>query len=131
MFFYIVLTPISITSGLRNTGNTRKCHQIDVYIYQCLLMKRATSVIDNCIRLNKIRVKSKMSRNEKGTRPKAYSAKKMVRRSPLCRTGDDGLAELNQQRYRYGTPEPIRQQNGSKKLTTTKLGVLLFRVDQQ
>ena len=35
MFFYIVLTPISTTSGLRSTGNTRKYHQIDVYIYQC------------------------------------------------------------------------------------------------
>ena len=34
MFFYIVLTPISTTSGLRSTGNTRKYHQIDVYIYQ-------------------------------------------------------------------------------------------------
>ena len=36
MFFYIVLTPISITSGLCSTGNTRKYHQIDVYIYQCV-----------------------------------------------------------------------------------------------
>ena len=35
MFFYIVLTPISTTSGLRSTGNTRKYQQIDVYIYQC------------------------------------------------------------------------------------------------
>ena len=34
-FFYIVLTPISTTSGLWSTGNTRKYHQIDVYIYQC------------------------------------------------------------------------------------------------
>ena len=34
MFFYIVLTPISTTSGLRSAGNTRKYHQIDVYIYQ-------------------------------------------------------------------------------------------------
>ena len=35
MFFYIVLTPISTTFGLRSTGNTRKYQQIDVYIYQC------------------------------------------------------------------------------------------------
>ena len=35
MFFYIVFTPISITSGLRSTGNTRKYQQIDVYINQC------------------------------------------------------------------------------------------------
>ena len=35
MLFYIALTPISTTSGLRSTGNTRKYHQIDVYIYQC------------------------------------------------------------------------------------------------
>ena len=35
MFIYIVLTPISTTSGLWNTGNTRKYQQIDVYIYQC------------------------------------------------------------------------------------------------
>ena len=35
MFFYIVLTPISTTSGLWSTGNKRKYHQIDVYIYQC------------------------------------------------------------------------------------------------
>ena len=37
MFFYIVLTPISTTSGLWSSGNTRKYHQIDVYIYQCEL----------------------------------------------------------------------------------------------
>ena len=36
MFFYRVLTPISNTSGLWSTGNTRKYHQIDVYIYQCV-----------------------------------------------------------------------------------------------
>ena len=35
MFFYIVLSPISTTSGLWSTGNTRKNQQIDVYIYQC------------------------------------------------------------------------------------------------
>ena len=35
MFFYTVLTPISTTSGLGRTGNSRKYHQIDVYIYQC------------------------------------------------------------------------------------------------
>ena len=35
VFFYIVLTPISTTSGLWSTGNMRKYHQIDVYIYQC------------------------------------------------------------------------------------------------
>ena len=29
------LTPISTTSGLWSTGNTRKYQQIDVYIYQC------------------------------------------------------------------------------------------------
>ena len=29
------LTPISTTSGLGSTGNTRKYQQIDVYIYQC------------------------------------------------------------------------------------------------
>ena len=34
MFFYIVLAPISTTSGLWSTGNTRKYNQIDVYIYQ-------------------------------------------------------------------------------------------------
>ena len=34
MFFFLVLTPISTTSGLWSTGNTRKYHQIDVYIYQ-------------------------------------------------------------------------------------------------
>ena len=35
MFFFIVLTPIYTTSGLWSTDNTRKYHQIDVYIYQC------------------------------------------------------------------------------------------------
>ena len=34
MFFYIVFAPISITSGLRSTGNTRRYQQIDVYINQ-------------------------------------------------------------------------------------------------
>ena len=37
MFFYTVLKPISTTSGLWSTGNTRKYHQFDVYIYQCVL----------------------------------------------------------------------------------------------
>ena len=33
-----------------------------------------------------------MSQNEKkGTLRKSYSSKKVVRRSPSCRTGDDGL----------------------------------------
>ena len=36
MFSYVVLTPISTTSGLEGTGNMRKYHQIDVYIYQCV-----------------------------------------------------------------------------------------------
>ena len=49
-------------------------------------MTRATSVIDQS------EVKCKMSQNEKkGTRREAYSAQKVVRRSPPCRTGDDGL----------------------------------------
>ena len=34
MFLYIVLTPISTTSGLWSTRKTRKYQQIDVYIYQ-------------------------------------------------------------------------------------------------
>ena len=38
MLFYIVLTPISTTSGLWSTDNTRKYHQIDTYIYQCGLI---------------------------------------------------------------------------------------------
>ena len=38
MFFHIVSTPISTTSGLWSTGNTRKYHQIDVYIYQCAIV---------------------------------------------------------------------------------------------
>ena len=36
-FFYVVLTPISTTSGIWSTGITRKYHQIDVYIYQCAI----------------------------------------------------------------------------------------------
>ena len=56
-------------------------------------MTRPTSVIDNCIRLNKIR--GKMSQNEKkGTRREAYSAQTVVRRSPPCRTGNEGLEYL-------------------------------------
>ena len=44
--------------------------------------------------LIKSEVKCKMSRNEKkGTRRKAYAAQKVVRRSPPCRTGDDGLGQ--------------------------------------
>ena len=50
-FFYIVLTPISTTSGLLSTGNTRKYHQIDVFIYQCeprdgsqIIMNRANTI---------------------------------------------------------------------------------------
>ena len=37
MFFYIELMSISTTSGLWSTGNTRKYHQIDVYIYQYVI----------------------------------------------------------------------------------------------
>ena len=38
-----------------------------------------------------------MSQNEKkGTRRKAYSSKKVVRRSPSCRTGNDGLENMRQ-----------------------------------
>ena len=39
MFFYIVFTLISTTSGLWSTGNTRKYRQIDVNIYQCVLSR--------------------------------------------------------------------------------------------
>ena len=39
-FFYIVITPISTTSGLWSTGKMRKYHQIDVYIYQCVIYIR-------------------------------------------------------------------------------------------
>ena len=35
MFFYIIITPISTTSGIWSTGNMRKYQQIDVNIYQC------------------------------------------------------------------------------------------------
>ena len=43
----------------------------------------------------------KMSQNEKeGTRRKSYSSKKVARRSPSCRTGDDGLV------CRYETKSP-------------------------
>ena len=42
MISYTVFTPISTTSGLWSIDNTRKYHQIDVYIYQC----------DNCYTLH-------------------------------------------------------------------------------
>ena len=45
MFFYIVLTPMSTTSGLWSIGNTRKYQQIDVYIYQCVNRLLATRKI--------------------------------------------------------------------------------------
>ena len=48
MFFYIVLTPIYITSGLWSTGNTRKYHQIDVYIYQCEYIGHLGGHLENC-----------------------------------------------------------------------------------
>ena len=41
---YIVLTPISTTSGLWSTDNMRKHQQIDVYIYQCVQVS-----IDHCL----------------------------------------------------------------------------------
>ena len=56
MFFYIVFTLISITSGLWSTGNTRKYQQIDVYIYQCGILcddstgcKKAGDEVDTMI----------------------------------------------------------------------------------
>ena len=45
MFFYIVFTPISTTSDLWSTGNTRKFQQIDVYIYQYDYGKRSINSI--------------------------------------------------------------------------------------
>ena len=41
MFFYIVLAPITTTSGLWSAGNTRKYQQIDEYIYQCVTSVKA------------------------------------------------------------------------------------------
>ena len=57
MFFYIVLTPISTTSGLRSTINTRKNHQIDVYIYQCDWFTLQTDDYDLIIDLCRFNVK--------------------------------------------------------------------------
>ena len=54
MFFYIVLTPISTTSGLRSTGNTRKYHQIDVYIYQCVSVQLISIFIKQVLAFQKI-----------------------------------------------------------------------------
>ena len=48
MFFYIVFTPISTTPGLISTGNMRKCHQIDVYIYQCDVFEMTNFTIKSC-----------------------------------------------------------------------------------
>ena len=48
MFFYIVLTPISITSGLWSTGNTHKYHQINVYIYKCEYIGHLGGHLENC-----------------------------------------------------------------------------------
>ena len=39
MFFYKVLTPISTTSDIWSSGNTRKYQQIDTYIYQCEIVR--------------------------------------------------------------------------------------------
>ena len=44
MFFYIVLTLTSTTSGLGSTGNTRKYQQIVVYIYQCESVEKTSNV---------------------------------------------------------------------------------------
>ena len=47
-----------------------------------------------------------MSQNEKKeTRRKVYSSKKVVRRSPSCRTGDDGLAVVSH--WQNPTPGPF------------------------
>ena len=45
MLFYIVLTPISTTSGLGSTDNTRKYQQIDVYTYQCGVCSYACNML--------------------------------------------------------------------------------------
>ena len=51
-----------------------------------------------------------MSQNEeKGTRLKAFSSKKVVRRSPSCRTGDDGLVSLLYNTYGHFTSEFYQQ----------------------
>ena len=45
--FYIVLTPISTTSGLCSIGNTRKYQQIDVYIYQCEIVYNVGKYVEH------------------------------------------------------------------------------------
>ena len=50
MFFYVVKTPISTTSGLWSTGITRKYHQINVYIYQCVNQHLFTICYRFCVK---------------------------------------------------------------------------------
>ena len=56
-------------------------------------MTRATSVIDDCI--NKLKIRGKRKKNEpkreKKDTAESILVKKVVRRSPSSRTGDDGL----------------------------------------
>ena len=47
MLFYIVLTPISTTSGLWSTGNTCRYQQISVYIYQCVYLPSEWEIYDS------------------------------------------------------------------------------------
>ena len=78
------------------------CHYNNCIVFQCFHTlgrsvygwhaQRALMMIASINWKSEV-VQRKMSQNEKkGTRRKAYSSKKVVRRSPSCRTGDDGLA---------------------------------------
>ena len=60
-------------------------------------MTRATSVIDDCI--NKLKIRGKHKEKWAKTRKKGHGGKhtcpkKVVRRSPSCRTGNDGLGVI-------------------------------------
>ena len=69
-------------------------------------MTRATSVIGDCINKLKIRGKQKNEpKREKGDTAESILVKKVVRRSPSCRSGDDGLG--------YGNPMPALSDTGN------------------
>ena len=87
MYFYIVLTPISTTSGLWSTGKTRKYHQIDVYIYQCELAEHKKQTTRKCTNSNQT-----IAHNEDGTfdHPQ-YTFRLENKLSFPCNTTSDSL----------------------------------------
>ena len=87
--------------SLDTAHNYDNCHYNNCIVFQCFHTlarsvygwhaQQALLMIALINWKSEVSTKKNEPKREKGTRRKAYSSKKVVRRSPSCRTGDDGL----------------------------------------